>query len=219
MHYCDLKLIHIYRVHVCTFKIFNEKRATQFQKCLYFGKCRINSLVLYCPDIEKLNDCYKMLNTLDVNLKFTMKIGGNSICFLDLKISIQNNPLERTASSKPGSHLYLEASSCPKKYSKNNISSTMETFKIKYTENMAYFVARRHSTILVKSEFEKVIGIIPRHEARKKVEKSFENKVIFTSIFNPRGPNVSQVINRHLHLIKNSPFLYSISPRWFHTCC
>ena len=33
---------------------------------------------------------------------------------------------------------------------------------------------------------------IHRYEARKKVEKSFENKVIFTSTFNPQGPNVSQ---------------------------
>ena len=53
---------------------------------------------------------------------------------------------------------------------------------------------------------------IPRYEACKKVEKSFENKVIFTLIFNPRGPNVSQIINRHLHLIKNSPFLHNIFP-------
>ena len=56
---------------------------------------------------------------------------------------------------------------------------------------------------------------IPRYEACKKVEKSFENKVIFTLIFNPRGPNVSQIINRHLHLIKNSPFLHNIFPDGF----
>ena len=53
---------------------------------------------------------------------------------------------------------------------------------------------------------------IPRYEACKKVEKSFENKVIFTSIFNPRDPYVSQIINRHLHLMKNSPFLHIIIP-------
>ena len=42
-----------------------------------------------------------MLNTLDEKLKFTMEIGGNSICFLDLKISIQNNRLEITVYNKP----------------------------------------------------------------------------------------------------------------------
>ena len=44
-----------------------------------------------------------------------MEIGGNSICFLDLKIYIQKNYLETTVYSKPtDTHLYLEASSCHK---------------------------------------------------------------------------------------------------------
>ena len=164
-----------------------------------------------------------MLNTLDEKLKFTMEIRGNSICFLDLEISIQNNRLEITVHGKPtDSHLYLEASYCHKKSSKNGIIkgvalhlcrtfSTMEDFKIKSSEPMAYLVARGNSAKLVKSEFDKVSSI-PRHEARKKVETFFENKVTFTSTFNPRGPNVPQIINRHLHLIKNSPFLHNIFP-------
>ena len=63
-----------------------------------------------------------MLNNLKEKLKFAMEIGGNSICFLELKISIQNNRLETTVYSKTtDSHLYLEASSCHKKSSKNGI--------------------------------------------------------------------------------------------------
>ena len=53
---------------------------------------------------------------------------------------------------------------------------------------------------------------IARHEAGKKVEKSFENRVIFTSTFNPRGLNVSQIIIRRLNLIKNSLFHHNIFP-------
>ena len=63
----------------------------------------------------------------------------------------------------------------------------------------------------MKSEFDKVSSI-PRPEARKNVEMSFENKAIFTLTFNPRGLDVSQIINCHLHLIKNSPFLHNIIP-------
>ena len=163
-----------------------------------------------------------MLNTLNEKLKFTMEIGGNSMFFLDLKISIQNNRLETTAYSKSTeSHLYLEVSSCHKKSSKNGIikgvalrlcriCSTIEDFKIK-SEYMAYFVARGHSAKLVKSEFDKV-SFTPRYKIHKKVGKAFENKVLFTSTFNPQGPSVSQIINRQLHLIKNSPFLHNISP-------
>ena len=36
-----------------------------------------------------------MLNNQDEKLKFTMEIGGNNIFFLDLKISTQNNCLEK----------------------------------------------------------------------------------------------------------------------------
>ena len=163
------------------------------------------------------------MNTLDGKLKLAMEIGGNSICFLDLKISIQNNRLETTVYSKPTDcHLYLEVSSCHKKSSKigiikgvalrlPRICSTMEDLKTKSSEYIAYLVAMGHSAKLVKSEFDKVSSI-PRHEALKKVEKSFENKVIFTSAFNPRSPSVSHIINRHLHLIKNSPFLHNIFP-------
>ena len=63
----------------------------------------------------------------------------------------------------------------------------------------------------MKSEFDKVSSI-PRREAGKKVEKSFKNKVIFALTSNPRGPNVSQIITRDFHLIKNSPFLHNIFP-------
>ena len=68
--------------------IINEKRATLFQKYFYFGRYRDDCLVLWCGDIEKLNDFYKMLKTLDKKLKFAAEIGGNSICFLHLKIYI-----------------------------------------------------------------------------------------------------------------------------------
>ena len=70
----------------------------------------------------KLKYFHKMLNTLDEKLKFTMEIEGNSICFLGLKISVQNNRLETTVHSKAtDSRLYMEASSCHKKSSENGI--------------------------------------------------------------------------------------------------
>ena len=46
----------------------------------------------------------------------------------------------------------------------------------------------------------------------KKGEKSFENQETFASSFNPRGRNVSQIIDRHLHLIRISSFFHNIFP-------
>ena len=81
---------------------------------------------------------------------------------------------------------------------------------MKSSEYKTYLVARRYSPKLVKSEFGKVSSI-PRHEACKKAEKSFENEVIFTTPFNPGDPKVSQTINRCLHIsiISSQMVLYS----------
>ena len=81
----------------------------------------------------------------------------------------------------------------------------MEDFNIKSLECMAYLVARGHSAKLVKPEFD-TVSEIPRHEGCKKVEKPV-NKVIFILTFNSRGQDASQIINCHMHLIKNTPFL------------
>ena len=161
-----------------------------------------------------------MLNTLDGKLIFMMEIGGNSICFLDLKISVQNNRLETTVYSKPtDGHWYLEASSRHKKSSKNfmikdvalclrRICSTMEDIKIKWAEYMVYLVSWEHSWNL---SLRKCL-LYPDMNQVKKAEKSFENEVTFTSSFNPRGRNVSQIIDRHLHLIRISSFFHNIFP-------
>ena len=154
-------------------KIVNEKRASKFQEPFCFSRYRDDCLILWCEDIEKLNDFPKMLNALDEKLKFTMEIEGNSISFLHLKIHIQNNHFETIVYNKSAdSHLHLEAS-CHKKSSKNSIIkgvalslrkiySTIEDFKINSSESLTYLVGPEHSSKLMKSEFDKVSSI-PRH--------------------------------------------------------
>ena len=52
------------------------------------------------------------LDTFDPHLQFTMDVGGRSLHFLDLLISIVNNRMETTVYSKPtGAHLHLNANS------------------------------------------------------------------------------------------------------------
>ena len=117
---------------------------------------------------------------MDKTLKFSKEIENNNICFLDLKISVQNNHLETTVYRKPTDcHLYLEASSCHKKSSKNGIikyvalrlrriCSTIKDFKIKPSEYIGYLVVRGHSPKLVKSEFGKVSSLFQNMPLHKK---------------------------------------------------
>ena len=85
---------------------------------MYFGKYRDHFFFffsLWKGSMEMLESFYNFLNSLNPDLKFTVEVGGKSICFLDLRISIINGQLETTVYSKPtDSHLYLHAKSCHK---------------------------------------------------------------------------------------------------------
>ena len=50
------------------------------------------------------------LNSIDSNLQFTIEVGGNELCFLDVKLALKDNKIHATVYSKPtDSHLYLQA--------------------------------------------------------------------------------------------------------------
>ena len=77
---------------------------------------RDDTIVLWRGSVERLNAFFQALNTFDPHLQFTMDMGGKSLHFLDLFITVVNNKLETTIYSKPtDSHVYLNArSSHPK---------------------------------------------------------------------------------------------------------
>ena len=62
----------------------------------YFGLYRDDCLVLWEGTDEKLLELYNFINTLNVDLKFFMEIGNQSICLLDLRISVVGNKLTTT---------------------------------------------------------------------------------------------------------------------------
>ena len=152
-----------------------------------------------------------------------MEIGGNSINFLDLTITIAENQLHTTVYSKPtDSHLYLQSDSCHNKSSISGIQkgvalrlrrlcSTNEDFDIKTKEYAAYLVARGHDPGSVMDTF-KNIRDIPRNDARKKKIANNNSKIILSTKYNPRGPDVLNIINKHIHLISNTPSLKNVLP-------
>ena len=73
-------------------QVITEKKEQQFRKC--FILLGIETIVKYCGMThKKLQELYNSLNTLNPDLKFTMEIGNQSICFLDLRISVDENKL------------------------------------------------------------------------------------------------------------------------------
>ena len=121
------------------------------------------------------------------------------------------------------SHLYLQAESCHQKSSVigiqkgvavrlRRICSTEEDFKCKAKEYKAYLVARDHDPFSVCKAFE-TTKLMPRKKAREKANKrNCPSKIVFSTKYNPRGPNIRSIFGKHSYLIRNCPSLNKIFP-------
>lgn len=77
---------------------------------IYFGRYCDNYLVLWCGSKENLNTFHTLLNgKSSPDIKFTKGIWGNSVCFLDLNVSIVKQLLATTVWSK-WIHIYFNTS-------------------------------------------------------------------------------------------------------------
>ena len=89
-----------------------QARRNTFQEMRYFGRYRDDCLVLWTSPLEKLELFLIFLKSIDSNLQFTIEVGENELCFLDLKLTLKDNKIHTTDYSKPtDSHLYLQADS------------------------------------------------------------------------------------------------------------
>ena len=177
--------------------------------------------------MERLCQFRYFLNSLDPNLKFEMTVGENDeLTFLDLRIILKNNKLFTTIYSKPtSSHMYLHADSLYPKSTFTGIQkgvslrlrricSTDEEFNEMSKEYKVYLAARGHSPSSVLKEFDRTANLT-RTQAR--VERS-DNRdkpkrlTTFVAEYNPRGPNIQEIIKRHLKILQENPEIRKIFP-------
>ena len=156
------------------------------------------------------------LNSIDSNLKFTIEVGVNELCFLDLKLTLKDNKIYTTVYSKPtDSHLHLQADSCHHLPSilgiqkgvalrLRRICSTNEEFNNKAKEYKAYLVGRGDKLKNVEKSFNDAVNM-SRQQSRIKKTKSTnsKNKVAFCSKYNPLGLNIKSIIQKHAHILDN----------------
>ena len=164
------------------------------------------------------------INSLVSDLQFTLEVGGDELCFLDLKLKLRNNKITTSVYSKPtDSHLYLYANSCHKKSTikgvqkgvalrLRRICSTENEYKTKSNEYMSHLTNRGHDPSEVKKSFAAVENLT-RTDARKKVNKNFKNdNIIFSTNYNPLGPNIRNIIYQNINIIQNVPALKKLFP-------
>ena len=202
--------------------IFSAQK-TLFKDLHFYGRYRDDCLILWLGPQSRLNQFHDFVNTIDENLKFTMEIGGDSINFLDVKISIVDNVIHTTVYSKPtDSHLYLQAESCHQLSTicgiqkgvalrLRKICSTICEYDEKSKQYMAYLVARGHDPITVKRTFEEARER-PRNDIRNPPSTNTKKTgIVFSTKYNPRGPNLKEIIRKHLKII-DTPQLKKIFP-------
>ena len=90
------------------------------------------------------------------------------------------------------------------------ICSTTEKYENKAKEYQSYLFSRKHSPKTAKSRFEKA----SRSVAKKKKNRTIKTtSVIFLTEFHPRDPNVSEIINKHKHLLETDDTLKQLFPK------
>ena len=187
-----------------------RQKETAFPEILYFGWYRDDCLVLWNGTDEKLQELYNFINTLNPDLMFPMEIGNQSICFIDLRISIVWNKITTTVYSKPADfYFYLYADSCHKKSSIKGIQkciapwlrrifSSYNHYTAKSKEYTKFLLNMEHDLKSVQQCFNNV-GKASRHEALKKVNpRNAENLIVFSASFNLHGSNLNKIINRNI---------------------
>ena len=103
--YADIVAEHVDR------RVLESK--TSYPELMSWFRFRDDTFALWRGTVLRLNEFFELLNSFDANLQFTMDVGGSSLHFLDLLISISNNRLETSVYSKPTDpHIYLNANSC-----------------------------------------------------------------------------------------------------------
>jgi hypothetical protein len=162
---------------------------------------------------------------LDPSLKFTVEVGGKSLKFLDLLISLSNGELTTTVYSKPtDGHLYLNSDSCHPRTTKlavqhgtalrlKRICSSETEFNEKSKDYKAYLVSCGHKPKDVVESFKKVESI-PRNEARKRhppMQTEMKKHRFFTN-YNPHHPNIYKIIEKHQDILRTSATLSKIFP-------
>ena len=103
-------------------RLIEQEQTNNFKKLFCYGRYRDNCFILWNGSKDRLDDFFSFLNTLDCDLKFTMDIGKDYLCFLDLKTSVSGKKPVTTIYSRPtDGHLYLHSTPCHKSSSINGI--------------------------------------------------------------------------------------------------
>ena len=213
--YADIVAEHVDR------RVLESK--TSYPELKSWFRFRDDTFALWRGTVLRLNEFFELLNSFDAHLQFTMDVGGSSLHFLDLLISISNNRLETSVYSKSTDpHIYLNANSCHPGSQKRciakgvalrlrRICSDENDFRERSKEYIQYLLECGHDKTHVVEKFKEVTDIT-REEARRSRRKVDGGHCVFSVKFNPRAPDIRELFRKHRSVIEYDPHAREILP-------
>ena len=190
----------------------------------FWWRYRDDILDFWTQGLPKLLEFTDYINSLYPTIKFELVYSEQSLNVLDLTLHLREGFIATDIYAKPtDSHLYLPFSSSHPVHCKkaipfgvglriNRNCSDVETRRTRTMEYKGYLKRQNYDGELVDKQFDKALQI-ERSELLKD-DKAKTNKKVFPLVldFNPLLPNISQIVRKHIHLLRSSPHLNEIFP-------
>ena len=163
---------------------------------------------------DQLTAFFNILNTLSPTLKFTMESNRNMLSFLDVMVIKRDNRIVTDVFYKlTDTKQYLMFNSCHPKHTKNNIPynlarrlctiiSDAEILNSRLAELQNALLQRRYPVQLIENGFNKAKSQ-ERKDLLQVKPKPRHSVIPYVSTHNPKNPEVFQVINNNLPILKD----------------
>ena len=162
-----------------------------------------------------------ILNSLDQNINFTYELNETQIAFLNILIYKDKKGLKCDMYFKPtDTREYLPFNSCHPHHTKVNIPFTLARNICTIVEDRDRLYKQLGDLYqhLIKCGYPShvilnainIMSSYDQSELRKYKEKCEEETIVFTSTFNPKNPNVSEIINNNIKSLKDNLHLNKI---------
>ena len=175
---------------------------------------------------EELNQFINSVNSFHPALKYTWEISENSLAFLDIKLSINDNGLSTSVHYKPtDSHNYLLHSSSHPQHVKNAIPfskflrlrrlcSDDTDFKNKCEEICQFFKKCGYPDSAVTTGKHRAQEI-DRETALQTSQNEETDRIPFTLTYHPQNHAIKSVILKNFKILRNDPetkHIFSLPP-------
>ena len=162
-----------------------------------------------------------LLNSLDHNINFTYDLNDQKISFLNILIYKDKNGLKCDMYFKPtDTREYLPFNSCHPHHTKVNIPFTLarnictivedRDRRYKQLSDLNQHLKKCGYPSHVISNAINIMSSYDQSELRVYKEKCDEETIVFTYTFNPKNPNVSEIINNNIQSLKDNLHLNKI---------